>query len=224
VLVCLGIGAIIGATNGLIISTTTLPPFIVTFSMMSILRGATYVYTGGSTIRIDNRNYIYLGTGYLFGIPLPVIYMLVVLAIVFLIMNKTRLGRYIFAVGGNVRAAEFSGINIRRIRMFVYVFGGVMGALVGIVSSARQYSGNPLAGNGAEMDAIAAVVLGGASMAGGYGFIGGTLIGALIMGLLNNGLNLMRIDSYWQIILKGIVILIAVYVDYVKNLKKSKEE
>ena len=106
--------------------------------------------------------------------------------------------------------------------MFVYIFSGVMGALAGMVLCARSYSGNPLAGDGAEMDAIAACVLGGASMAGGYGFVGGTLIGALIIGLLNNGLNLMRIDSYWQIILKGIVILVAVYVDYIKNLKKNK--
>ncbi len=222
ILICLLLGALCGTVSGAIISTTTLPPFIVTFSMMSILRGITYVYTGGTTVRIDDRNYINLGTGYLFGIPLPVIYLLVVLVIVFIILNKTRLGRHIYAIGGNQKAAEFSGIRVRRVRMFVYIFSGIMGSLAGMVLSARSYSGNPVAGNGAEMDAIAAVVLGGASMAGGYGYIGGTMIGALIIGLLNNGLNLMRIDSYWQIILKGIVILVAVYVDYVKNLKKNK--
>jgi ribose transport system permease protein len=221
-LICLACGALIGSVNGFIISTTTLPPFIVTLSMMNVLRGATYVYTGGATIRIDNRAFINIGTGYVFGVPLPVLYMIVVVATVFLIMNKTRLGRHILAVGGNVKAAEFSGINVRNTKMFVYVFGGVMAALAGIVLSARSYSGNPIAGSGTEMDAIAAVVLGGASMAGGYGYIGGTLIGALIIGLLNNGLNLMRIDSYWQIILKGFVILVAVYVDYVKNRKKNK--
>lgn len=191
--------------------------------MMQILRGATYVYTGGTTVRIDDRTFTNLGTGYVQGIvPLPVVYMLVVFVIVFIVLNKTRLGRHIYAVGGNEKAARFSGINVRRTRMFVYVFSGVMGALAGLVLCARSYSGNPLAGDGAEMDAIAACVLGGASMAGGYGFVGGTLIGALIIGLLNNGLNLMRIDSYWQIILKGVVILAAVYVDYVKNLKKNK--
>lgn len=221
-LICLLAGAVYGAINGLIITRTTLPPFIVTYSMMQILRGATYVYTGGTTVRIDDRSFINLGTGYAFGIiPLPVIYMLVVFVIVFLVLTKTQLGRHIYAVGGNQKAATFSGINVRNVRMFVYVFSGVMGALAGIVLSARNYSGNPLAGDGAEMDAIAACVLGGASMAGGYGYIGGTLIGALIIGLLNNGLNLMRIDSYWQIILKGVVILVAVYVDYVKNLKKN---
>lgn len=223
ILLCFVLGAFFGSINGFIISRTTLPPFIVTFSMMSILRGATYVYTGGATIRIDNRSWINLGTGYVFEIiPLPVVYLLIVLSIVWLILNKTKLGRHIYAVGGNEKAAQFSGIKVRRVRMFVYTFSGLMAALAGMVLCARNYSGNPLAGDGAEMDAIAACVLGGASMAGGYGYIGGTLIGALIIGLLNNGLNLMRIDSYWQIILKGVVILVAVYVDYIKNLKKNK--
>jgi len=222
IIICLVIGGICGSINGFIISRTTLPPFIVTFSMMSILRGATYVYTGGTTVRVDNRAFINLGTGYLFGIPFPVLYLLVVLILVFIILNKTRLGRHIYAIGGNQKAAEFSGISVRNVRMFVYIFSGVMASLAGMVLCARSYSGNPVAGNGSEMDAIAACVLGGASMAGGYGYIGGTMIGALIIGLLNNGLNLMRIDSYWQIILKGVVILVAVYVDYVKNLKKNK--
>lgn len=223
IIICLVLGGIYGTITGAIITNTTLPPFIVTYSMMQILRGATYVYTGGTTVRVDNRAFINLGTGYAFGfLPLPVIYLLIVFVIVFIVLNKTSLGRHIYAVGGNEKAAKFSGINVRRTRMFVYIFSGVMGALAGMVLCARSYSGNPLAGDGAEMDAIAACVLGGASMAGGYGFVGGTLIGALIIGLLNNGLNLMRIDSYWQIILKGIVILVAVYVDYIKNLKKNK--
>ena len=223
IVICLVLGGIYGSISGTIIVNTTLPPFIVTYAMMQILRGATYVYTGGTTVRIDDRAFTALGTGYAFGfLPLPVIYLLVVLVIVYLVLNRTQLGRHIYAVGGNEKAARFSGINIKRTRMFVYVFSGVMGALAGIVLCARNYSGNPLAGDGAEMDAIAACVLGGASMGGGYGFIGGTLIGALIIGVMNNGLNLMRIDSYWQIILKGVVILIAVYVDYLKNLKKGK--
>lgn len=223
IMICLVLGGLYGTITGAIITNTTLPPFIVTYSMMQILRGATYVYTGGTTVRVDNRAFINLGTGYAFGfLPLPVIYLLIVFVIVFIVLNKTSLGRHIYAVGGNEKAAKFSGINVRKTRMFVYIFSGVMGALAGMVLCARSYSGNPLAGDGAEMDAIAACVLGGASMAGGYGFVGGTLIGALIIGLLNNGLNLMRIDSYWQIILKGIVILVAVYVDYIKNLKKNK--
>ncbi len=223
IIICLIAGALIGSVNGTIISRTTLPPFIVTYSIQSILKGGTYVFTGGTTVRIDNRVWTNLGTGYAFGvIPYPVIYLSVVFVIVWLVLNKTKLGRHIYAVGGNEKAARFSGINVIRTRMFVYIFSGVMAALAGMVLCARQYSGNPLAGDGAEMDAIAACVLGGTSMAGGYGFIGGTLIGALIIGLLNNGLNLMGIDSYWQIILKGVVILAAVYIDYLKNLKKSK--
>lgn len=223
ILICLVLGGLYGTITGVIITNTTLPPFIVTYSMMQILRGATYVYTGGTTVRVDNRAFINLGTGYAFGfLPLPVVYLLIVFVIVFIVLNKTSLGRHIYAVGGNEKAAKFSGINVKKTRMFVYIFSGVMGALAGMVLCARSYSGNPLAGDGAEMDAIAACVLGGASMAGGYGFVGGTLIGALIIGLLNNGLNLMRIDSYGQIILKGIVILVAVYVDYIKNLKKNK--
>ena len=222
ILASLIVGAMIGSINGAIISNTTLPPFIVTFSMMSILRGLAYVYTGGTTVRIDNAAYINIGTGYLGFIPLPVIYLIIVLIIVYLILNKSRLGRHIYAIGGNEKAARFSGINIKRIRMFIYTFSGIMAAIAGMVLSARSYSGNPIAGQGAEMDAIAAVVLGGTSMAGGLGAIGGTIIGALIIGLLSNGLNLMGIDSFWQIILKGVVILVAVYVDYVKNLKKNK--
>ena len=223
IIICLIAGALIGSVNGTIISRTTLPPFIVTYSIQSILKGGTYVFTGGTTVRIDNRVWTNLGTGYAFGvIPYPVIYLSVVFVIVWLVLNKTKLGRHIYAVGGNEKAARFSGINVIRTRMFVYIFSGVMAALAGMVLCARQYSGNPLAGDGAEMDAIAACVLGGTSMAGGYGFIGGTLIGALIIGLLNNGLNLMGIDSYWQILLKGVVILAAVYIDYLKNLKKSK--
>lgn len=221
-ILCLLGGALCGAVNGAILSTTTLPPFIVTLSMMNILRGATYVFTGGATVRIDDRNFINVGTGYFTIIPLPVIYMFIVILIVFLVLNKTKLGRHIYAIGGNQKAAQFSGISVRKVRMFVYVFSGIMAALAGIVTSARNYSGNPVAGNGAEMDAIAACVVGGASMAGGDGYIGGTLIGALIIGLVNNGLNLMRIDSYWQIIFKGVIILVAVYIDYFKNLKKNK--
>ena len=223
IILCLLIGAGIGSINGLILSRTTLPPFIVTFAMMTILRGATYVFTGGTTVRIDDRSFIAVGTGYTLGVPNPVWYMLVVLILVYIILNKTKLGRHIYAIGGNQKAAEFSGINVKNTRLFVYTFSGIMGALAGIVLAARSYSGAPTAGNGAEMDAIEAAVLGGCSMAGGYGFIGGTIIGALIIGVMNNGLNLMRIDSYWQMIAKGIIVLIAVYVDYIKNLKKNQK-
>lgn len=223
IILCLLIGLLLGGFNGIILSRTTLPPFIVTFALMTILRGATYVITGGTTVRIDDRNFIAVGTGYFLGVPNPVWYMAVVLLIVYIILNRTRLGRHIYAIGGNQKAAEFSGINVKNVRLFVYMFSGLMGALAGVVLSARSYAGQPTAGNGAEMDAIEACVLGGCSMAGGYGFIGGTIIGALIIGIMNNGLNLMRIDSYWQMIAKGIIVLVAVYVDYIKNQKKNQK-
>ena len=220
IIICLIAGALIGSVNGTIISRTTLPPFIVTYSIQSILKGGTYVFTGGTTVRIDNRVWTNLGTGYAFGvIPYPVIYLSVVFVIVWLVLNKTKLGRHIYAVGGNEKAARFSGINVIRTRMFVYIFSGVMAALAGMVLCARQYSGNPLAGDGAEMDAIAAVVVGGTSMAGGSGKIGGTIIGALIIGVLNNGLNLMNVNSFWQDVVKGVVILLAVFIDYIRNRK-----
>jgi ribose transport system permease protein len=218
----LAIGIGIGAINGFIISRTTLPPFIVTYSIASIFRGLAYVYTGAQPIRVTDTDYVNFGAGYLGPIPLPVVYLIIVVTVVYIILSKTKLGRHIYAIGGNVKAAQYSGVNIKRVNMFIYMFAGLMAALAGIALSARMYSGQPKAGDGAEMDAIAAVVLGGSSMAGGAGKIGGTMIGVLIIGILGNGLNLMGIDSFWQMVLKGIVILVAVYVDYVKGLKRNK--
>ena len=136
-------------------------------------------------------------------------------------MNNTRLGRHIYAVGGNPTAAKFSGINNGRVLFFAYLFSGVMSAVSGIVLASRMFSGQPTAGQGFELDAIAAVVLGGTSMAGGVGKIGGTVIGALIIGILNNGLNLLNINSFWQLVVKGIVILIAVYADFLKKSSRK---
>jgi ribose transport system permease protein len=213
-------GSCVGFVNGTIISRTTLNPFLVTFSMASVLRGAAYIYTGGTTVRIDNRKFINIGTGYLGFVPLPVIYLFILLIIIYFLMNKSRMGRHIYATGGNEVAAKFAGINVRRIHLFSYVFSGLMAAMSSIIITTRSYSGNPTAGEGAEMDAIAAVALGGTSMAGGNGFVGGTVIGALIIGVMNNGLNLMGIDSFWQMSLKGLLILTAVYVDYLKRTGK----
>jgi ribose transport system permease protein len=223
ILICLAVGAFFGFINGGIITNTTVPPFIVTFSMMSILRGFAYVYTNGVTVRINDAGYINMGTGYLGTVPLPVVYLIVILAVVYVLMARTHFGRHMYATGGNEKAAKFSGISVGKIRMFVYIFSGVMAAVAGLMLSSRSYSGNPIAGNGAEMDAIAACVLGGVSFSGGSGRIGGVIIGALIIGFLNNGLNLMGIGSFWQTILKGIVILAAVYVDSLKNMKKGSE-
>ena len=218
------LGALVGFINGTIIYKTGLPPFIVTYSVQCICQGAAYVWTGAQPIRLTDKNFIFLGTGFVGGIiPMPLVYLFVILLFVWYVLNRTQLGRHIYAVGGNERAAEFSGVNIKHVRWFVYTFSGVMAALAGIVLSARMYSGQPSVGADAAMDAIASVVLGGTSMGGGRGFIGGTIIGALLIGVMNNGLNLAGIDSYWQMVAKGIIILIAVYVDFVKQGRKLKK-
>ena len=215
------IGVIFGLFNGFVISKTTIPPFIVTLATMNIARGLAGVYTGGSPVRVVTKEWQWIGAGYAFGVPVPVIIMIIVFIISLLIINRTRMGRYIYAVGGNNLAATYSGINVSKVKFFVYTYSGIMAGLAGIILASRMYSGQPTAGEGAEMDAIAAVVVGGTSMAGGSGKLGGTLIGALIIGILNNGLNLMNVNSFWQTVVKGIVILLAVTIDFFRNRKKG---
>ncbi|MDC7233891.1 MAG: ABC transporter permease [Spirochaetales bacterium] len=216
----LGVGLLVGGFNGYVVSTTTIPPFIVTLATMNIARGAAYVYTGGQPIRVMSDSFNFIGAGYMGEIPMPIIYLIIIVLISVFIMSKSKLGRHIYAVGGNHQAALFSGIKTKRVTFFAYIFSGLMASIAGIVLASRMFSGQPTAGQGAEMDAIAAVVLGGTSMSGGSGKIGGTVIGALVIGVLSNGLNLMGINSFWQYIVKGVVILIAVYVDYFKKSSK----
>ena len=211
------VGVLVGGFNGLVVAKTAIPPFIVTLATMNIARGAAYIYTGGQPIRVMSDDFNNIGSGYLGNIPLPVVYLVVILIACVLIMNKTKLGRYIYAVGGNREAARFSGIKIKWVLFFPYILSGLMAAIAGVVLASRMFSGQPTSGTGAEMDAIAAVVLGGTSMSGGSGKMGGTVIGALVIGVLGNGLNLINVNSFWQLIVKGVVILIAVYVDYVKK-------
>ncbi len=215
------IGIIFGLFNGFVISKTTIPPFIVTLATMNIARGLAGVYTGGSPVRVVTKEWQWIGAGYAFGVPVPVIIMIIVFIISLLIINRTKMGRYIYAVGGNNLAATYSGINVSKVKFFVYTYSGIMAGIAGIILASRMYSGQPTAGEGAEMDAIAAVVVGGTSMAGGSGKLGGTLIGALIIGILNNGLNLMNVNSFWQTVVKGIVILLAVTIDFFRNRKKG---
>ena len=219
ILVGILVGLLVGLFNGVVIAKTTIPAFIVTLATMNIARGFAYVYTGGSPVRVITKEWQFIGGGYVGIFPVPVIILFIVLILTGLIMNKTRLGRYIYAVGGNAQAAEFSGINVAKVKFLVQVFSGIMAGLAGIVLASRMYSGQPTAGEGAEMDAIAAVVVGGTSMAGGSGKLGGTIIGGLIIGVLNNGLNLMNVNSFWQYVVKGAVILLAVYVDYLRHRK-----
>ncbi len=215
------IGLLVGAFNGFVISKTTIPAFIVTLATMNIVKGFAYVYTGGSPVRVVTKEWQFVGAGYIGAVPTPVVILVIVLLITGLIMNRTKLGRYIYAVGGNAQAAEFSGIKVARVKFLVHTFSGIMAGLAGVVLASRMYSGQPTAGDGAEMDAIAAVVVGGTSMAGGSGKIGGTIIGGLIIGVLNNGLNLLNVNSFWQYVVKGAVILLAVFIDYLKNKKAN---
>lgn len=224
VAVLLGIcaGAAVGVFNGLVVAKTTIPAFIVTLATMNIAKGLAYVYTGGSPVRVVSDEWQFIGAGYAAGVPTPVWLLLLILVLTGVIMNKTRLGRHMYAVGGNPQAAVFSGINVERVKFLVHVFTGVMAGIAGVVLASRMYSGQPTAGEGAEMDAIAAVVVGGTSMQGGSGKIGGTIIGGLIIGVLNNGLNLMNVNSFWQYVVKGIVILLAVFIDFFRTRKAAR--
>lgn len=214
-------GLVFGLFNGFMISQTRIPPFIVTLASMNIAKGIAQVYSGGKPIRCMTDAWKFLGAGYVGPFPTPVITMFVVFIIAVLLLNHTRIGRHIYAVGGNDTAAKFSGIDTAKVKFVVFAFSGVMAGLAGVTIASRLYSGTCTSGDGAEMDAIAAVVVGGTSMAGGSGKLGGTLIGVLIIGILNNGLNLMGINSNWQYIVKGAVILLAVYVDFLRSSKKK---
>ena len=216
------VGAIVGMFNGLVICKTDIPPFIVTLASMNIAKGIALVYTQGAPIRCMTDAFKFPGAGYVGPVPTPVILMLIVFVIAALMINRTQLGRHIYAVGGNAQAAKFSGINVSKVKFIVYTYTGIMAGIAGVVVASRLYSGQPTAGDGAEMDAIAAVVVGGTSMSVGSGRIGGTRIGVLIIGVLNNGLNLMGVDSNWQYIVKGLVILLAVYVDFIRNKKAGR--
>ena len=215
----IGVGALVGMFNGFVICKTNIPPFIVTLASMNIAKGIALVYTQGAPIRCMTDAFKFPGAGYIGPVPTPVVLMIAIFIIAVLIVNRTQLGRHIYAVGGNAQAAQFSGINVQKVKFIVYTYTGIMSGIAGIIVASRLYSGQPTAGDGAEMDAIAAVVVGGTSMSGGSGRLGGTLIGVLIIGVLNNGLNLMGVDSNWQYIVKGVVILLAVYVDFIRNRK-----
>ena len=215
-------GTLFGMFNGFMIAKTTIPPFIVTLASMNIAKGIAYVFSQGKPIRCMTEPWKFLGAGYVAGIPTPVITMFLVFVVCVLFLNRTRIGRHVYAVGGNATAAKFSGIDTFKVKFAVFTISGTLAGLAGITIASRLYSGTCTSGDAAEMDAIAAVVIGGTSMSGGSGKLGGTLIGALIIGILNNGLNLMGVNSDWQYIIKGIVILGAVYVDFVRSQKKSK--
>ena len=215
------IGIVVGMANGIIITYTGIHPFVVTLAMQSICRGAAYLLANGSPVTTTNRSFSAFGSGSLGVVPLPVVYMTIFLILDFFLLNKTRTGRHIYAVGGNETSARFSGININKIKILVWTISGAMAGFCGVVLAARLSSGPPSTGEGYETDAIAAAVLGGTSFFGGTGTVGGLIIGVLIIGLISNGLNLMHVNSYWQYVLKGVIIIAAVYVDMLKQKRQN---
>lgn len=213
VLAALLVGLVIGVFNGWVITKFSIPPFVATLAMLTMARGGTMLYTQGMPISNLGPSFEYIGSGRLIGIPVPVWISILVALIGIFISKRTTFGRYIYAIGGNEKAAFLSGINIKAIKIAVYAFAGMMAAVGGILVSSRLNSAQPNAGMSYELDSIAAVVIGGTSLSGGVGTVTGTVIGAAIIGVLNNGLVLLNVSPFWQQVVKGLVILLAVIID-----------
>ncbi len=207
------VGLLFGLVSGLFVTRWGIPSFITTLAVMVIARGMTLVYTKGYPVVVSNDAFRFIGNGKLLGIPLPIIIMIAIFGLMYWVLRYTSFGRYTYAIGGNEEAARLSGIPVHTIKMAVFGISGILSALSAIIYTSRLMSAQPTAGTGIELDAIAAVIIGGTSLAGGKGGITGTLIGALIMGILDNVLNLMNVSPFYQSIAKGMVILLAVLVD-----------
>lgn len=224
ILLAVCMGGIFGMLNGLLVAYGKLAPFIVTLASMTIFRGATLVFTNGNPLTQGlgySFLFQFLGQGYVVGIPFPVILMFLVFIILYVVLHKTAFGKSVYALGGNEKAAYISGVKLSKVKIIIYTISGIMASVSGLIITSRLSSAQPTAGTSYEMDAIAAVVLGGTSLSGGKGRILGTLIGALIIGVLNNGLNIIGVSAFWQQVVKGVVILIAVLLDRFKMAKSS---
>ncbi|BAY31349.1 inner-membrane translocator [Nostoc carneum NIES-2107] len=213
-------GLLLGLVNGALITFLDVPPFIVTLGSLTALRGAAYLVANGTTVINPDLNFAWVGNSYLGPIPWLVIIALLTVAASWFILRQTVLGVQIYAVGGNERAARLTGIKVNRVLLFVYGVSGLLAGLAGIMSASRLYSATGLLGQGYELDAIAAVILGGTSFTGGIGTIGGTLLGALIIAVLNNGLTLLNMSYFWQLVVKGLVIIVAVMIDRLRRRSK----
>ncbi len=219
-LITLAVGIVIGAINGLLITKLNVAPFIATLGTLYIARGFALLSSDGQTFpnlvgkpEFSTTGFAFLGSGRLLGLPVSIWILIVVALAAAYVAKCMPIGRHIFAVGGNERAARMSGIRVDRVKMFVYMFSGFCAAIVGLVISSELMASHPATGNSFELNAIAAAVLGGTSMSGGRGTIGGTIIGAFVIGILSDGLVMMGISSFWQMVIKGIVIIVAVVVD-----------
>ncbi|MEJ1117554.1 ABC transporter permease [Phyllobacterium sp. CCNWLW109] len=219
-LITLAVGVAIGAINGLLITRLNVAPFIATLGTLYVARGFALLSSDGQTFpnlvgkpELATTGFSFLGSGRVFGLPVSIWILIVVALGAAYLARYTPIGRQIFAVGGNERAARMSGIRVNRVKMFVYMFSGFCAAIVGIVISSELMASHPATGNSFELNAIAAAVLGGTSMSGGRGTIGGTIIGAFVIGILSDGLVMMGVSSFWQMVIKGIVIIVAVVID-----------
>ncbi|RAQ84503.1 ABC transporter permease [Burkholderia pseudomallei] len=208
----IGVGVALGAANGLFVAFAGMPPIIVTLATMGIARGLALIYTGGYPIDGLPDWVRFFGSGKVLGVQMPVLTMLAVYALAWLMLERMPFGRYVYAIGGNEHATRLSGVRVSRVKLAVYTFAGLTSALAALVLTGRLMSGQPNAGGGFELDAIAAVVMGGTSIAGGRGSIVGTLVGALLLGVLNNGLNMIGVNPYVQNVIKGAIILLAIYI------------
>ncbi len=213
VLVGLVTGTAIGAVSGTVVARFSVPAFVATLGMLSAARGLTLIYSGGRPIPALTEGYRWIGTGDIAGIPVPIILFGLVFALAHFVLSRTRFGRHVYAVGGNPHAAKVSGLPVRRIRFAVYAISGALAGIAGMILAARTGSALPQAGVAYELDAIAAVVIGGTSLAGGIGRVSGTVIGALLIGVMNNGLDLLGVESYYQQVIKGGLIVAAVMLD-----------
>jgi putative xylitol transport system permease protein len=210
-------GVALGLVNGSVVAFFRVPPFVVTLGMLSIARGLTLITSNGMPVSRLSSEYIAIGQGVIYGVPVPVLIFFGVFGIAWVVLYHTTFGRYVYAVGGNEEAARISGVNARLVKFVVYGISGALAALGGIILSARTTAGLPQAGVAYELDAIAAVVIGGTSLAGGQGRLVGTLIGALIIGVVNNGLDLLGVSAYYQLTLKGTIIVAAVLLDSLRR-------
>jgi ribose transport system permease protein len=214
------VGLALGWFNGLAITRFRLPPFVATLGMLSIARGLTMLWTGGFPITNLGPKFGFIGAGFWLGVPMAVWISAGLVALFYIVSKNTTLGRYIYAVGGNEKASGFSGVNVNRIKLWVYALGGGLAAVAGLIVTARLDAADPKAGLGYELDSIAAVVIGGTSLSGGRGSILGTVLGCLIIGVLNNGLFLLDVSPFWQQVVKGLVILAAVAADKMGTLRE----
>lgn len=218
-LITLAIGLLMGLMNGVIVAKIKIPAFIVTLGTMTLFRGISLVLVNGKPIFCDNPALIYIGNGFVGPLPFTVIILIVMFAFFYYLLAKTKFGRYVYAIGGNEETAVLSGINVARVKIWVYVLGGFSCVVSGLILASRLGSGQPSIGEGYEMDAITAAIIGGASLSGGAGTITGTLAGALIIGVINNGMNILGISPYLQLVVKGAVILGSVILDITSHSK-----